>query len=208
METKNRKNKLLRIAGLLFLIGMVTNFALTGTLAKYTASATGTSTASIAKFSVKVNRTELAGASSITFNLFSTAYELDGNKVSNTTEPTADVASGKVAPGTGGAFDLEVSNCSGVKVKVEVSAPTVSLDGVNILFSGDNTSWTYSIQNVISSASKTIDAGDDTSYKLVTIYWKWLFDASSDENAYDTTLGVAASASPTVTLKVTATQVD
>ena len=60
------------------------------------------------------------------------------------------------------------------------------------------------------NASSTEDEGAAT----VTVYWRWPFtdntstDASAARDASDTTLGLAGTASVTVTANVTVTQVD
>jgi len=209
METKNRKNKLLRIAGLLFLIGMMTSFALTGTLAKYTASATGTSTASIAKFSVKVAGTDIASGSSLTIDLFKTVRELDASgNVTGTSESTSDVADGTIAPGTGGYFDIFVVNMSDVKVLVAYYRIFENLNGVPIQWSIDNTRWTVAptaLSSIVTSdGGLTISAGDTRQTLMHRIYWRWPFSGS---DSTDTALGIAGG-TVSVTIEFIAQQVD
>jgi len=210
METKVRKNHLLRFASILFLFAMITNIAMTGTLAKYTASATGTSKANIAQFSVSVAGADIASSSSVTVNLFDTVKELTGGNVSETNESTADVSSQKIAPGTGGVFEISVVNNSDVKVTVTFSSVSESLNGVPIQYSTDNSNWTAagtSLSSKISSQTVTIDAGDTGPVTLATIYWRWPFSVSSALDKDDTDLGVAGG-QVSVTLTVSAVQVD
>jgi len=209
MVTKVRKNGFLRIAGILFLAAMITNIAMTGTLAKYTASATGTSTASIAKFSVSIGSTDIAQSSTVTIDLFKNVMELDNSgNVDSNAELTADVSSGKIAPGTGGKVVISVVNNSDVKVTVTFSSVTATLNGIPLEFSDDNVRWTTTPSAAIGSNSVTLAAGNTTSTEIAELYWRWPFYVSAAKDDADTLLGVAATATATVTLNITATQVD
>ena len=99
-----KDNKLVKVFLIALLIVMVGLILVSGTYAKYTTTFTGSDTATVAKFKVSSNTT--AG----TFDLFKTAKEVDG------TTADAEVVNGKVAPGTGGKFDIQLTNDSEVKV--------------------------------------------------------------------------------------------
>ena len=112
----NTQNRIAKIAIVVLSIALVVAIAVAGVLAKYTATASGTSTATVASWSIKVGNTEIATASpaSITFDLFSTIKEED------TTTDENNVTANKIAPGTGGAFVVEVQNDSEVDAKYDI----------------------------------------------------------------------------------------
>ena len=99
-----KDNKLVKVFLIALLIVMVGLILVSGTYAKYTTTFTGSDTATVAKFKVSSNTT------AETFDLFKTAKEVDG------TTADAEVVNGKVAPGTGGKFDIQLTNDSDVKV--------------------------------------------------------------------------------------------
>ena len=93
-----KDNKLVKVFLIALLIVMVGLILVSGTYAKYTTTFTGSDTATVAKFKVSSNTT------AETFDLFKTAKEVDG------TTADAEVVNGKVAPGTGGKFDIQLTN--------------------------------------------------------------------------------------------------
>lgn len=205
-----KDNKLVKFTMFVLLITIVAIVLVSGTYAKYTSKVSGESTATVAKWSIKVNDNELAAENStVTFNLFDTI-----NDTGNTAKET-DVANKKIAPGTAGSFDLKVKNESEVTAKYAISFE-VSESDIPLEFSTDKgVTWKDSIT---APAEKTLAVGaaEDT----VTVQWRWVYEVadSTDANivdanvdAADTTLGIAAqTTAPTVTVTttLTATQVD
>ena len=211
-----KKNKLSRLAILLLVLVIVAIMLVAGTYAKYTSEATGSDTAKVAKWSIKLAGNEIATGSSetVTIDLFSTVKDTGGS--ANET----DVATGKkIAPGTSGTFDLAIKNESEVNAKYTLTSEVTNDDDIPIEFSVDGgTAWTTTIDT---SASAENLAMNET--KTINVMWRWAFEGtgstnftSSQNDTTDTTLGIAArtaataDAVPSVTVEVTvtATQVD
>lgn len=209
-----KKNRTLRVSALLLALTLITTCLVGGTFAKYTSSTTGSDTATVAKWSFKVNNTEFATTSAqpLTFNLFDTINDTD-----NATDE-ADVADARIAPGTAGKFALEVKNESEVNAKFTVGLTETKNDSnVPLQYSVDNgTTWKDSIADLTMTGltDQAINMGDT---KTVTVLWRWVFEgttrgAHADQtDVTDTALGIAArDTAPTVTITatLTATQVD
>jgi hypothetical protein len=188
-----KKNKMMRIASVLLVAVLLSTCAISGTFAKYASSVTGAATATVAKWSFKVNETEIAvtGTPSATFNLFDTNTQFD--------EADDDVVKGKIAPGTQGSFQYKVQNTSQVSAKYTISFtatfPT-GLDNTRFKFYSDsamNNEITLADGKYTVANGVEIEAGDSAE-KTVTVYWKWDFGADKD----DTALGILAQNGTTV----------
>ena len=209
-----KKNRTLRVSALLLALTLITTCLVGGTFAKYTSSTTGSDTATVAKWSFKVNGAEFAVApeEELTFDLFKTI--LDTGSAAE-----IDVKNGKlIAPGTSGSFDLKVTNDSEVNAKFTVALAETNASNVPLQYSVDNgTTWKDSIADLTMSGltDQAIDMG---ATKTVTVLWRWVFEGTTPPGAHadqtdvtDTALGIAArTAAPTVTITatLTATQVD
>lgn len=210
-----KKNRTLRVSALLLALTLITTCFVGGTFAKYTSSTTGSGTATVAKWSFKVNGTEFATTTpaTLTFDLFKTI-----NDTGNTADE-GDVADAKIAPGTSGSFALKVKNESEVNATYTVAlTETANTSDVPLQYSVNGTDWKDSI------AGLTMDALTDQAIaqgaeKTVTVYWRWVFDENvvsetvhaGQTDVTDTALGIAAqTAAPvvTITATLTATQVD
>ncbi len=194
------KNNKLFIAGLITVfVALVSLTLVSNTWAKYTSTASGTDSARVAKWAWTY---ETYDTDKVLIDLFDDTYvyELD---IYNEPIETADlhVSQGQalIAPGTGGKFELKVTNNSEVTGKVSFDF-NVSGASIPLEFKVDSGSWTNTLSDV-SSENVAIGAS-----KTVTIYWRWLYergttDAEKDaNNSQDTTLGIA---SETVTVDVT-----
>ncbi len=200
-----KKNLAMRVASLVLMCTIVTSCFVSSTFAKYTSSASGSDTVTVAKWAVKAgaegSELDISGSTqALTFNLFDTILDTNGNAAEQ------DVAAGKIAPGTKGSFALSVKNESEVNAEYTIS---FEYDGVQLPL-------TYSI--AIDGANKgssldgasvggTLNMTDNTADNVV-VTWEWPFEAvSPNTNAADTSLGVAhGTAEVTATLVVT--QVD
>ena len=190
MEKTKKRIKL--IALLLVLVAATCCF--TGyTLAKYTSTATiNMGSATVAKWSFTVGDTEIAKseAQTITVNLFETI-----NDTGNTAAET-DVATGKIAPGTSGKFDLVVKNTSEVTANYKINFTATGAEAP--------ITFTYKI------GTTTLEQGTDRALAIgatetITVTWEWPFDGD------DTALGIAAqngTTAVTVTATLVATQKD
>ena len=205
-------NKPMRVAMAVLVATMLSACMVGGTFAKYTSSASGSDTATVAKWSFKVGGTDITTESAtFTFDLFDTIND-KGN-----TADESDVADGKIAPGTAGSFTLKIENASEVKAKYSIElTETANTSNVPLQYSVDGTTWADSIAELgmgaLADKPLNMNATD-----MKTVYWRWVFEGTTDSghagqtDATDTALGVAAQDTApqvTITAKVTATQVD
>ena len=196
-----KDNKLVKVFLIALLIVMVGLILVSGTYAKYTTTFTGSDTATVAKFKVSSNTT------AETFDLFKTAKEVDG------TTADAEVVNGKVAPGTGGKFDIQLTNDSEVKVHYAISLKETNESNIPIEYSLDGTTY-VTAANFASISAADLAIGSTT--QKVSVYWRWAFEGKDSTNykttqtdTTDYTLGTASTA-PTVKVEVSTvfTQVD
>lgn len=196
-----KDNKLVKVFLIALLIVMVGLILVSGTYAKYTTTFTGSDTATVAKFKVSSNTT------AETFDLFKTAKEVDG------TTADAEVVNGKVAPGTGGKFDIQLTNDSEVKVHYAISLKETNESNIPIEYSLDGTTY-VTAENFASVLAADLAIGSTT--QKVSVYWRWAFEGKDSTNykttqtdTTDYTLGTASTA-PTVKVEVSTvfTQVD
>jgi len=183
-----------KIAILLIVCLFVVAGAVGLTVSKYvSANQSSTYVARVAKWDVSVGK---ALTSVDVFEHADANVDYDGNGTEKI-----------IAPGTTGLFTYELTNNSEVAATYAVQYD-VDEAGVYLQWSTDGTNWT----NDLTSISKTAIAMGETVSKQ--IYWKWAFEAEatpiaegqSDEN--DTMLGVAGTATPSVTIDVTFEQAD
>ena len=217
-----KKNKMMRIASVLLVAVLLSTCAISGTFAKYTSTASGTSTARVAKWSVTVEGTEIGVSPEVTnlaIDLFTTVTD-DGTTDGTTDDTNVANGSGEViiAPGTGGRFELNLANNSEVTAQYSVAWTVVeNTNNIPIQYSTDGTNWSDNINtlDVAADAGTTIEIGGAAQSK--TVYWRWAFDEdvaghhASQNDTADTALGIAAQTSaPKITVKatITFTQVD
>lgn len=189
----------------IFILGIVTMFVailsltlVSGTLARYTSTGTGTGSVEVAKWDVQINGNQLVnnpGATNTTFNLFSTTTNYD--------ELGDDVVDGKIAPGTQGSFSFVLTNASEVTANYAIDYD-IDEAGVPLEWSltGDPSSWTTDLADVAADAGTVL--AKEVGSKTIVVYWRWIFDGDDE---VDTDLGLNG-AEPTVTINVTFTQVD
>ena len=196
-----KDNKLVKVFLIVLLIAMIGLILVSGTYAKYTTTFTGSDTATVAKFKVSSNTT------AETFDLYKTAKEVDG------TTADVDVANGKVAPGTGGKFDVKLTNDSDVKVHYTLDLKETNTENVPIEYSLDGITY-VTAENFASVSAADLAIGSTT--QTVSVYWRWAFEGKDSTNykttqtdTTDYTLGTASTA-PTVKVEVSTvfTQVD
>ncbi len=222
-----KKNSFLRLAGLMLVMAMITTIALGGTLAKYRAEAVGQAAAKIAKFSVIVgegtdHEVDIAiPDQTISIPLFETVLDTVDS------QPDAHVSDGYIAPGTRGAFDLDIVNRSDVALDITVSilgptgpdgAPNPYIEFLYKEFDGPGALWSPGGLAGGSGMPKiTLLPGESISYNSNNIFdntvlWRWQFERSVDANVAESALGVYAAANPetvwNATVTITATQVD
>lgn len=226
-----KDNKLAKLTTFVLLITIIAISLVSGTFAKYVSTASGSSTATVAKWSFKFNGSEIATTNTpntITFNLFETI-----NTTGNTSAET-NVASGKIGPGTAGSFKMDVHNTSEVKAKYTIALSEDNTKNIPLQYSVDGTNWYDSISELLVAATTLKDQelvmddgtdGSGTDEASHTIYWRWVFagtgvadGTTATDDAHqaqtdvtDTALGIAAreeAQTVTITATITAEQVD
>jgi len=212
--------KKFRIVGLLLVLCLITSSFVGVTFAKYTSTGSGTDTAIVAKWSVKVEGTQIAVQPEITnlaINLFDTITDDDkANIDAGTNDANVDDGTKNpiIAPGTGGKFELKLANESEVTAEYTVTWTVEENDDIPIQYSVDGNTWS---DNISSLNITTTTIPMKTGAASQTVYWRWAFDedvenhhASQNDEA-DTALGIAAqTAAPSITVMATIvfTQVD
>jgi hypothetical protein len=180
-----KKNKMMRIASVLLVAVLLSTCTISGTFAKYASTASQTATASVATWDIDFDG-DNDESKDFAFDLFATIVDtVDGNTDS-------EVATGKIAPGTKGSFDIVLKNSSEVDAKFKV-AFTNNLDGVPLTFTYKIDTETYTTDTFVNI--------DMNATKTVTVSWEWAFGEKVDDNAH-------SGKSPSVTATVTVEQVD
>lgn len=193
----------------LFVLGIITMFVailsltlVSGTMARYTSSITGSDTARVAKWSVTAEGTDAVTNDIFTFDLFNTVKDTNG-------APEEEVKVGAtetiIAPGTSGEFILDLANASEVTTDFVVQF-NVTKNGVPLKFKVDGGEWTDSLAQLTGTLKYANDADDDQ--KSFTIQWKWDYETSDAQNTADTALGKDGTIKVTVEAVVTFTQKD
>lgn len=205
-RSEEKRSYLPLIAVLLLLLVMVCLIMISGTYAKYTTTVNGEDTATVAKWAWDINGTALTNTTTTyTLDLFETINDSDG------TTDEEDVADERIAPGTSGSFDIEITNNSEVDAQYSSVFTLEGADGINLEFSTDGgTTW--------SDALEAVDATDIAmnETKTITVMWRWAFeegdtdDEKTATDVADTAIGFAAASGTTVTVNasVTFVQVD
>lgn len=199
-----------RIVVLMLALALITSCFVGGTFAKYTAQISTSDTAKVAKFAVEAfGDVDATANDTATVDLFAIGKVYDLKDVTDFSvagtqdadiKTSADGTTPLIAPGCWGEFSFDVANKSEVTVTYAVEY-TVSEAGVPLKWSVDNgASWTDDLAN-LDAEELTMESGTDSNRVL----WKWDFDGN---DADDTALGVAATATPSVKIDVTFTQVD
>ena len=208
-----KKNKMLRMASSLLVLAMITTCVISGTFAKYTSTASGSDEATVAKWSIEVNDTEIAvtgDAKTVSFGLFDTIKDTD-----NTAEED-DVKKALIAPGTSGSFKLNLENLSEVDAKYTITLSETNGSDIPLQYSLGGGNWADSIDALNSSLEeKDIAMGTGTAEHIV--YWRWVYEGTtsgaheSQTDSTDTALGVTArtnAGTVTISASITAWQVD
>lgn len=201
-----KKNKTMRTAAVLGVTALLATSALSGTLAKYTTTNSGTDSATVAKFGVVINVNDDMG-------LFKTSYDEASDDMSANTVVSADT-NRKIAPGTKGSMSFSISGKPEVATQLTLAvenAKTAHLvPGTYTLASGkfaekdcqvitmtdyepikwyfgsteidENTKYDKTLAQLESSL-ETLTKGYKANEKIDATYyigWKWDFEADTD----------------------------
>jgi hypothetical protein len=191
-----KNNKTVKFMALVLFVTILAIILVSGTYAKYTTSATGSDTATVAKWSIKLGNEDIAKSTEKTFtiDLFSTITNTDGSEEKNVKKTDGTL----IAPGTMGSFTLaSLKNESEVNAKYNVTYTLANESGVPLEFTtnkDDESSWKSDFTAInVSNESLATDATATTA----TVYWRWAFTKDTARDTSDTTLGTTT---PTVTL--------
>ena len=199
-NTRKRSSMMVRLVAALAVTMMFTMCFVGGTFAKYTSSATGTDSATVAKWDIKVGGTNIATNDTFTFDLFKTIKDSNGTADETDMSPVDGTI---IAPGTRGSFDIVIKNDSQVNATYAIDYTVTNTNNIPVKFSVDGTNWFDDI-NYLAVRTVAINMGATAT---VTVQWMWEV-ARTDGDTQDATLGSAATATLTVAAAVTATQVD
>lgn len=181
-----KKTKGNLLMGMLMLV-VVGAYFTAGTYAKYTSSVEKTGSATVAKWN---------------FLTANTTGTIDLNIT-----PTADASTlvaGKIAPGTSGSFDIDVSNAgSEVGINVSVTIETTNAPTNLKFYSNEDKTTEITFGDPLTGVAA---AGEDLTTK--TIYWAWAYETAEivTNDPLDTTDGTDAETMG-VTVNITGTQV-
>ena len=200
-EEKEKKRKKAAVFIALLVLLVIMTGAFIWTLAKYVTSETVSDDTNAAKFGLNISEE---------INLFSDSY----------TNVQADTEGKKIiAPGTSGQYKFEVTGTSEVAYKVSANISVVysaAWDGYEPLrFSINGDVWTEFIpfcENLSNALESDVIQPNSPYSNTQTIYWKWPFFVSPENDIKDTNIGFLAAdgadLTVTVSIEVIASQVD
>lgn len=174
------------------MVTLLALFLVASTYAKYTSTATGSDVAKVAKWSFKVGGQDITKSTEIEFNLFDTITngDADENKEATVEAGVKKAVEGEdplIAPGTGGAFEMEVENASEVAAEYKVTYSCEKTDAnIPIQFSYDKQTWYDDITALSDLTTKKLNYGETGTTQK--IYWRWVFekmDGSEVDTARD-----------------------
>lgn len=198
-----KNGKKIAIIVLLAIIA-VGSYFISGTYAKYSRGLGGSGSVTVAKFAVTASGLDKDQTAEI--DLFKTINEED------TTTAEENVAAGKIAPGTGGQFTIDLTNDSEVDVEAVVKIEeTANESNVPIEYSLDGTTWDSAANTTDTIALAYKDKTGGTNTGSVTVYWRWRYNRTDDDtdDQADTEIGEKETVSSVTTkVTVTFTQVD
>ncbi len=182
-----------RLGVLAVVLSLVSVTVLSGTLAKYTSTASGTGAVNVAQWS----NIEFTGGhdanENFTFNL------ADTKKVNN------NVTTTQIAPGDKGEFEISMGQTE-VAYTYAISIVPISAAGdvPNIVFYSDE-DMTNEITASI-TGTKTLPTPDGVvASHTIPVYWQWEYNVDEAQDEEDTALGLA-NGSFTFSVNITATQ--
>ena len=148
------KNKTFRISLVVVLLAVVTISVISGTLAKYVETVTGTDTARVAKFSYKAKIGETEFTDGATINLFNTVNDTEVYGAQNNINGGTKL----IAPGTHGSFSVVVENTSEVKVGVSFTVTETNNSNIPIVYYIDNSGTKTYYSDVVTTNSVAVGA--------------------------------------------------
>ena len=200
-----KNNKLAKFMALVLLVTLLAVILVSGTYAKYTTSATGSDSATVARWNITLNGEDISKGTQKTLKLglFDTINDTDF------TSRESDVTAGKIAPGTTGKFEIaKLINNSDVNAQYKITYSIDNNNNIPLEFSKDqnaaDSEWKslseFSMNDFVALAKDSTE-GVSTG----TIYWRWKFERNDD--SADTDFGINTP-EVVVTATITVEQVD
>ena len=190
--TKTRNKPVIILLALLLITAIVFSMY---AYAKYKTTLTGNGTATVAKWSFKVN------------GQTQTIPDID---LATTMKENNNVVEGKLAPGTEGSFDLNL-DATGSEVAIDYNIKLIVTEKpTNLRFYTDS-SYTKEITSTdgVMNVSGVMSLEEIKTIQTKTIYWKWAYQtgtATNDIVANDKIDTADSKKSVTMTITVTGTQ--
>lgn len=180
---KRKTNRKGFLALLLLLLVGVTSYYVSGTYAKYVGQVEGQGSATVAKWAFEAEHEDV----DFTVNLAKT-YD------------ASTLVGGKIAPGTQGSFDIELTNTqSEVGYNYVITLGDVDKVPTNLVF-------TDAEGNTLTPGTGTIEGTIAVGgSKTVTVSWAWAYETENGDDE-DTADGIAAE-TLTIPVTINATQV-
>lgn len=205
-----KKNKMLFLGLITVFVAVLSLSLVSGTYAKYTSEATGSDTATVAKWAWQVNSTNVT--EEVTFNLFDSILDTKDSLTD------ADVKAGLIAPGTKGSFALAITNNSEVSGEVTIAieiSHNGSTEYMPLTLSVADTdapvepTVSHNLKKVTAEGKVKFALASSSDPKTVTVSWEWPFSTDVANDAKDTALATEGTL-PTFTanVKLTFVQVD
>lgn len=161
---------------------LVTTCLMGSTLARYVTEVTGSATATVAKWSFKVNGSSDDKTEFTSIDLGRTAY----------TDTT--IADKVIAPGTSGSFDIEIDGSGsevGIDYEIELAAANGTTFPDDMVFSTKAITDANLGENFSKFIETPVEGSIDYSAAMketVTIYWAWPLDGAGDKDTKDTAM--------------------
>ena len=176
-----KKKKSLMLIALLIMVGLTSGYV-ASTYAKYTGEVTGSGSVKVAKWAFESDN------ESVNFDI----------NLDETYDPSTLVEE-RIAPGTSGSFDIELSNANS-EVGVDFTIAFTNTENVpsNLVFKQGSTV----IDPTNGTVTGHIAAGETLTVPLT---WEWAYYTSAADDTEDKTDGVAAK-TMTVTATITGVQ--
>ena len=197
MKSERKRFPYLILAGAMLITSIIFLGTVTGTMAKYTSTATGSDSNNAAKWSFIVGdaaldqtETEIATASAATFHFGMFDYEWDTADYAAEEDVDLDYDNGPLAPGTMGGYVLKLNNNSEVNAEYSLAfeATYDNLpDGVTSIpleytteyyETATEADWTSDISDLNLTDQSILMDGDalDRDVYQTTIYWRWSYE--------------------------------
>lgn len=171
---KTKHSLFMRSAGIMLGATMLMTGVLGGTLANYESSGTVTASATAAKWSIKVNNTDITESAPVTLDSIN-VYELGGTLADN------EVKESTLAPGTWGYGTLDIENASDVAAAINANWAKGSVPaGMTVALLAEEPSTESDITEEVTSLD--IASIDQSGTDQLYVAFKWDLGTNGDNN--------------------------